>query len=172
MAVASLLFLLFVLAALCLWVARALRQRSGLPDGAIIYTDAGKNTRTLVSHRYGLRGKPDYLLNADNGRVIPVELKSGRMPRNGRPHRSHTLQLAVYFLLVEDVLRREVAYGLVRYKDGSIRVEHTDKLRAELLAVVEEMRETLVDRAVQRNHNQAYRCHTCSMAHACTERLV
>jgi CRISPR-associated exonuclease Cas4 len=172
MAVGALLFLLFVLAAFCLLVARSLRQRSGLPQGAIIYEDAGgKASRVLVSQRYSLRGKPDYILN-DGGRVIPVELKSGAVPRSGRPHRSHVLQLAVYFLLVEDVLRRDVAYGLVRYKDGSLRVENTNALREELLAVVAEMREALLDEDVPRNHNQAYRCRACSMAHACDERLA
>lgn len=172
MAVGSLLFLLFVLAAFFLLVARLLRHRSGLPEGKIIYEDAGgKASRVLVSQRYGLRGKPDYILNAGRS-VIPVELKSGAVPRSGRPHRSHVLQLAVYFLLVEDVLRRDVAYGLVRYKDGSRRVENTNTLREELLAVVEEMREALHYDDAQRNHNEARRCRACSLAHACDERLA
>ena len=172
MALSNLFVLLFLLAMLCLSLAGLLRRRSGLPDGEIIYEDTGgKNARTLVSHRYGLSGKPDYLLDDGAGRVIPVELKSGLMPRSGRPHHSHVMQLAVYFLLVEDVLHKDVAYGLVRYQNGSLRVENAERLRNELLDLVEEMRTALAGDDAPRSHNQAYRCRACSMAHACDERL-
>ena len=163
---------LFLLAVLCLLLAGLLRRRSGLPEGEIVYADAGGDARVLVSQRYGLRGKPDYLLEEGPGRVIPVELKSGLIPRSGRPHRSHVMQLAVYFLLVEEVLHKDVAYGLVRYKNGSLRIENTDRLREELLDVIEEMRAVLADDDAPRNHNQASRCRACSMAYACDERLA
>jgi CRISPR-associated exonuclease Cas4 len=173
MGIAPLIFLLFVLAAFCLLISRHLREQSGLPNGEIIYEDSGgKNARVLVSRRHGLRGKPDYLLNDGAGGIIPVELKSGRMPRGGRPHQSHVLQLAVYFLLVEDDLRKSTAHGLIRYNNGSIQIENTDELRDELLDVVEEMREALFDDDVRRSHEDARRCGACSMAHACEQRLV
>lgn len=112
MEIAPLIILLFVLAACCLLVSRRLRRQSGLPDGAIINEDSGgKNDRVLVTRRHGLCGKPDYLLDDDAGRVIPVELKSGLLPRAQKPHRSHLMQLAVYFLLVEDGLRKRTAKG-------------------------------------------------------------
>jgi CRISPR-associated exonuclease Cas4 len=173
MEIAPLILLLFVLAAFCLLISRHLRRRSGLPNGEIIYEDSGgKNDRVLVSHRHGLRGKPDYLLDDGAGGIIPVELKSGPMPRGGKPHRSHLMQLAVYFLLVEDDLRKSTAYGLIRYNNGSIQIENTDDLRDELLDVVEEMREALLDDDVGRSHKDARRCRACSRAHACEERLV
>ena len=168
-----LLFCLLLVAALSLLLGHLLRQRSGLPDGTVIYEDrGGKQTRVLVSHRYGLRGKPDYLLNDGAGWVIPVELKSSRIPRSGRPHRSHALQLAAYFLLVEDALQQRVAYGLVRYKDGVLRIENSAHLRAELLAVMEEMRAALSSEDASRSHRQAVRCRACSVAYACDERLA
>ncbi|MBI1760473.1 MAG: Dna2/Cas4 domain-containing protein [Acidobacteria bacterium] len=168
-----LLLFLFALAVFCWLLARQLRQGSGLLGGEIIYEDAsGKNPRVLVSRRYGLRGKPDYLLKDGAGWVIPVELKSGRMPRNGRPYRSHVLQLAVYFLLVEDVLQQEVAYGLVRYQNGALRVRNSKQLRKELLAVVKEMRAVLACDNARRSHQDPRRCEACSMAHGCDERLA
>lgn len=172
MGIGPLIFLLFVLAAFCLIVSRHLRRQSGLPSGEIIYEDSsGKNARVLLSRRHGLRGKPDYLLDDGDGGIIPVELKSGPMPR-GRPHRSHVMQLAVYFLLVEEDLRRYAHYGLIRYKNGEARIENTEDLRDELLEVVEEMREALFDEDVRRSHEDARRCGACSMAHACEERLA
>lgn len=172
MAIGPFIFLLFILAAFCLLVSRYLRRHSGLPSGEIIYEDSdGKNARVLVSRRHGLRGKPDYLLDDGAGGIIPVELKSGPMPRGSRPHRSHVMQLAVYFLLVEDDLRRDVHYGIIRYKNGEARIDNTEGLRDELLDVVEEMREALFDDDVQRSHEDARRCTLCSVAHACNERL-
>lgn len=172
MTLSSWLLPLFVLTVLCLLLAGLLRRRSGLPDGEIVYEDAGGDARVLVSPRYGLRGKPDYLLADGAGGVIPVELKSGLMPRSGRAYRSHVMQLAVYFLLVEEVLRKKVAYGLVRYQNGSLRIENTERLREELMDLVEEMRAALADDDALRNHNQASRCRACSMAYACDERLA
>lgn len=49
---------------------------------------------------------------------------------------------------------------------------NTVELRNELLAVIEEMRETLLDDDVGRSHDDARRCRACSLAHACEERLV
>jgi len=172
MAVGSLIFFLFALAALCLLASRYLRLRSGLPRGEVIYEDSsGKNSRVLVSERYGLRGKPDYLLE-DAGGIIPVEVKSGTMPQGGRPYRSHLLQLAVYFLVVEEDLRKRPLYGLIRYRDGSIRVENTNELREDLLDVVGQMRRALAEDDVRRSHQQARRCAACSVAHACDDRLA
>lgn len=173
MGIGPLILFFFLLAVFCLLVSRHLRRQSGLPSGEIIYEDSdGKNARVLVSRRHGLRGKPDYLLDDGAGGIIPVELKSGPMPRGRKAHRSHVIQLAVYFLLVEDDLRKNTAHGLIRYNNGSIQIENTGELRDELLDVVEEMREALLDDDVRRSHEDGRRCGACSMAHACDERLA
>ena len=163
----------FLLAAMALLLRSAqLRRSSGLPRGKVVYEDAsGLIRRPLVSARYGLSGKPDYLLRNDEGDLIPVEVKSGRAPRGGRAHKSHLLQLAVYFLLVEDALLTAPPYGLIRYRDRTVTVENTDALIDELLAAVERMRALLAGDEARRSHNQPRRCAKCSLAHACDERL-
>lgn len=163
---------LAVLAAMGLVLSQRLRRWSGLPEGEIVYSDAdGAAGEMLVSRRYGLRGKPDYLLEAEDENLIPVEVKSANAPTNGRPYRSHLLQLAVYFVLVEDVLERPVAYGLIRYRNRTLRIANTDELREDLFSVIDEMREVMVRGSAHRDHNQPRRCAGCSMAHACDERL-
>ena len=168
----AVVLLLFALT--CLLGAQLLRRRSGLPDGEIVYEDtSGADSEILFSEKYGLRGKPDYLLEEKNGDgLIPVEVKSGLAPRDGKPYPSHAMQLAVYFLLVEDTLQEDAPYGLIRYRDRTVRVENSDKLRTELLAVLEAMRTILKRGKAQRNHNQARRCAGCSVAYACDERLA
>lgn len=167
-------FVLLLIAAACLLLAKSLRRRSGLPGGEIVYEDtSGAESEVLVSTNYGLRGKPDYLLDADDAEgLVPVEVKSSPMPRNGKPYPSHLMQLAVYFLLVEDVLEEPAPYGLIRYRDRTLRIENTDELREQLLDVVEEMQAILQDGAAQRNHNQPRRCAGCSVAYTCDERLA
>jgi CRISPR/Cas system-associated exonuclease Cas4 (RecB family) len=161
---------LLLLSIACLIRARQLRRRSGLPAGQIVYDDAGgQASAVLVSERYGLRGKPDYLLrDTARGGLIPVEVKHSRAPRSGQPYPSHRLQLAVYLLLVEDVLGEAAPYGLLRYHDQTLRVA-----REELLAVLAEMRALQKSgRVAHRDHAHAQRCAGCSLAQQCDERLV
>lgn len=161
-----------MLAVLLLLAAHQLRQRSGLPPGEIVYDDtSGRAGEVLTSGRYGLRGKPDYLIEGDAGGLIPVEVKSGAAPSSGNPYLSHLMQLAVYFLLVEDVLGRPVPYGLIRYRNRTVRVMNTESLRANLLDILGQMRKAQTDGDVRRSHTQARRCRNCSVAYACAERL-
>jgi CRISPR-associated exonuclease Cas4 len=165
--------LLATLAALLLIRASLLRQRSGLPPGKIVYQDvSGLAKKPLYSSRLGLTGKPDYLLQDPRNNLIPVEVKSGNLPRGGQPYESHLLQLATYFLLVEDVLQRPVPYGLIRYRDQTIRIANTDDLRERLMETLARMRLLLARGKAHRSHEQARRCANCSMAHACDERLM
>ena len=170
----SIAFFFLLIAVTCLLLANSLRRRSGLPAGEIVYEDtSGDNSEVLYSANYGLRGKPDYLLEDEDGEgLVPVEVKSSVAPRNGKPYPSHLMQLAVYFLLVEDVLEEPAPYGLIRYRDRTLRVENTDELRAELLEVVEEMQTILQGGEAYRSHNAARRCAGCSVAYACDERLA
>ena len=167
----SLVFVVALVAVACLLLAKSLRRRSGVPAGEIVYEDtSGDESEVLYSATYGLSGKPDYLLEEDDG-LIPVEVKSGNAPHSGRPYPSHRMQLAVYFLLIEDVLEEDAPYGLIRYRDDTLRVENTDELREELLEAVAEMKDILQDGEAYRSHNLPRRCAGCSVAYACDQRL-
>ena len=168
------LIVIFVaLAIISLILSHIYRWMSGLPRGQVIYADSPSEAgQVLVSRRYGLSGKPDYLLEDESNGLIPVEVKSSIAPRTGRPHRSHLIQLAVYFLLVEDVLQRQVNYGLIQYRDQTLEIENTPQLREELMDLVDRMREQLSFTSVRRSHNQKSRCDGCSLAEYCDERLI
>jgi CRISPR-associated exonuclease Cas4 len=165
----------FLLAAgvVLLAVSRRFGRKSGLPPGEVVYEDAsGQAQEPFISKRLLMAGKPDYLMKDRNGDLIPVEVKSSNAPRAGRPYESHLMQLAAYFLLLEDVLQRPVPYGLIRYRNRTLRVANTDELRVRLMDVIAEMRRLMARDVARRNHNRAQRCSRCSMAHACDERLV
>jgi CRISPR-associated exonuclease Cas4 len=99
-------------------------------------------------------------------------VKSVKAPPNRKPYHSHLMQLAAYLLLVEDVLDRPAPYGLIRYRDRTLRIRNSDALIEELLATLDEMRMALTDGDAERSHNQPGRCAGCSVAHACDERLT
>ncbi|MCI0662871.1 MAG: Dna2/Cas4 domain-containing protein [Acidobacteria bacterium] len=172
----SLIILIVIFVALsiiCLILSRISQWMSGLPRGQVIYADSPSDAgNVLVSRRYGLSGKPDYLLEDESNGLIPVEVKSGIAPRTGQPHRSHLIQLAVYFLLVEDVLQREVRYGLIRYRDRTLEIDNTPQLRDDLIDLVDRMRGQLSLNEVRRSHNQRSRCAGCSLAESCDERMI
>jgi CRISPR-associated exonuclease Cas4 len=171
-AIFCVLFLLFCLGILLLGLARYLRRRSGLPAGDVIYEDAsGLGQELLHSEHLNICGKPDYLLKDRSGNLIPVEVKSGYAPGGDEPYDSHLMQLAAYFLLVEDALDCTPPYGFIRYRDRTLQVDNTDELRERLIDVIGEMRDLLMQGSAHRSHNQPVRCARCSMAHVCDERL-
>jgi CRISPR-associated exonuclease Cas4 len=180
-------FLLLACVALAAHLAaRSRAQTSGLPAGELVYSDTGfavgklsparlnaegeRQERALVSRRYGLTGRPDYLVRTREG-IIPVEAKSTRSPAGGRPYDSHLMQLAAYCLLVEDALGTRVPYGVVRYADGEVRVEYTNGLRETLLETLEEIREAREAEDIHRSHDEPRRCASCGYRDVCDEAL-
>lgn len=164
---------LIAIGVVLLAVSRRFGRKSGMPRGEIFYEDAsGQAQEQFFSKRLLMAGKPDYLIKDRNGDLIPVEVKSSNAPRAGRPYESHLMQLAAYFLLLEDVLQRPVPYGLIRYRNRTLRVANTDELRARLMDAIAQMRRLMTRDVARRSHNRAQRCSRCSVAHACDERLV
>src|SRR5215467_3918635 len=165
--------LLLAIGVILLAASRRFGRKSGMPQGEIIYEDAsGQAQDQFISKRLLMAGKPDYLVKDRSGDLIPVEVKSSNAPRAGRPYESHLMQLAAYFLLLEDVLQRPVPYGLIRYRNRTLRVANTDELRARLMDVIAQMRRLMARDVARRNHSRPQRCSRCSVAHACDERLV
>jgi len=165
--------LLLAIGAILLAASSRFGRKTGMPRGKVAYADAsGQAQEPFISKRLLMAGKPDYLMKDRNGDLIPVEVKSSNAPRAGRPYESHLMQLAAYFLLLEDVLQRPVPYGLIRYRNRTLRVANTDDLRSRLMDVIAQMRRLMARDVARRNHNRPQRCSRCSVAHACDERLV
>jgi CRISPR-associated exonuclease Cas4 len=154
-----------------LW-SRERQEKSGLPEGEVIYTDTGAwfpNQRSLVAPTYKLAGKPDYLVRQADGSLIPVELKSSRAP--AEPHEGHVLQLAAYCLLVEQTYGVRPAYGIIQYQDRAFAVDYSPDLEEDLLTLLTEMREGLFESELDRDHNDWARCRRCGLRAYCSQRL-
>ncbi len=165
-----LLAVALLFAAFKLWQkSRAARAAAGMPEGRIVYEDMDRGRPPegpLISRKWRLVGKPDYLLESDEG-VIPVEVKSAALPRSGHPYWGHVLQLAAYCLLVEEVYGKRPPHGFIRYRDKTVQVPYTDDLRSALLDTLMDMQMALFASGMERSHQEPWRCAHCGMAYVC-----
>jgi CRISPR-associated exonuclease Cas4 len=170
---AGVTLLILILGLLLLKQGQRAQQAAGLPTGEVVYTDTGaweQVPQPLLSRRYGLVGKPDYLVRVRAGQqmtLVPVEVKSRRRP-SVTPD-SHILQLATYCLLVEDVHKVRPAHGLLHYADATLQIPYTDDLRRRVLEIAEAIRRARSAPDVHRDHNDPARCRGCGYAHGCGE---
>jgi CRISPR-associated exonuclease Cas4 len=137
----------------------------------VVYQDTGDWQRVekpLLSRRFGLVGRPDYLVQVKEGGktiTVPVEVKSRKRPRT-LPE-GHLLQLAAYCLLVEERFQTPPPYGLLRYADATVKIPFTPKLRSQVLQTVEAIRQAQGASEVARNHRDPERCRRCGYQLGC-----
>src|ERR1700675_716412 len=68
------------------------RRALGLPEGELVYEDADGQGEPLSSSAFPLVGKPDYVVQAPDGRPIPVELKL-TVQNALEPYSNHAVQV-------------------------------------------------------------------------------
>ena len=154
-----------------LW-SREQRTQTGLPEGDVIYTDTSAwfhNADSLVVRSLKLVGKPDYLIQEADGSIVPVEIKSGNAP--AEPHEGHVLQLAAYCVLVMENYQVRPQYGIIQYKDTAFAVDFTPDMEEDLYDLLAEMRETMYEEDMDRDHNDWQRCRRCGLRTVCSQRL-
>ena len=162
--------ILLGLAALALALSARYRKLHGIA-GQIVYSDTGASelpAKPLYAPRYGLTGKPDYLVATRQG-LVPVEVKPGRT--DPEPQESHLLQVLAYCLLIEDSEGKPPPYGLLRYRHETFKVDYNSQTRAYILDVLEEIKEAHRLPEVHRNHEQPGRCRACAYRDLCEEAL-
>ena len=147
-------------------IAESLRHEFRV-KGKIEYIDMDES-KVFKSERYGLSGRPDYVIKlADN--IIPVEEKRGRTPQG--PLFSHTLQVAAYCLLIEETMGKAPPYGLLKYPEREDQVEYNEDLKRLLVDKLAEMEAIMKTGEAHRNHDRPGKCRHCSRKDVCPERL-
>ncbi len=150
--------------------AESTREELKVEDGDVKYVDAlDEESDLLISEKYKLRGRPDYILEKDEG-LVPVEVKTGRVPKG--PFFSHILQLAAYCLLIEEDMGEKPPYGLIRYGETEFDIDYDESLKELLLEKLELMRDKLDTEEVHRNHHREGKCANCSRRDICPESLA
>src|SRR5204862_3666787 len=99
--------------------------------GDLVYIDsAAEKPKLFVSKVHGLSGRPDAVV-MDGEHHIPVELKTGRVPRG--PLFSHILQVVAYCVLLEEEYGRAPPYGIIRYGETAFEIEYNEDQKSLLL---------------------------------------
>ena len=96
----------------------------------------------LKSEEFDIQGKPDFIFQNKN-MLMPVEIKSGSIKSEPLPHMGDLMQLAAYFVILEEEYGKKIKYGRLMYKDYMFTVYNTRKLRKELMHVLKDMRSML-----------------------------
>jgi CRISPR-associated exonuclease Cas4 len=163
--------ILLAAALLLLILALRLRRTTGVPWARVRMQDNGwrATDQPLVSRRFGLVGKPDYVIES-RGSLIPIEVKPGRAA--SEPYESDLIQLAAYCLLIEDSTGRAPPYGLLRYATHSFRLDYTPAIRDALLDLLDDLRADRDSDDVPRSHDQPARCRACGFWSQCDDRLA
>lgn len=128
-----------------------IKKKSSLsmPGYVLVYTDQSadkkeKNveySKILYSEKYDIQGKPDYIFKKAIGRsLVPLEVKSGTIGSDEQPHKGDLLQLASYFIIIEDVYGVKPRYGKLVYRDYMFKVRNTRRIRKEVIKTVNSMR--------------------------------
>lgn len=137
------------------------RWKRGLGHGETVALD----NVTLFSERLKLTGRPDRIVK--RGEVlIPEEWKSAK-----RVSEAHRLQLGAYFLLIEEQYGERPPFGVVVLGDGSrVAVKNTERLRSEVLAVAQKIREHRREiREVIPVRQPAAKCRVCGHRENCSQ---
>ena len=152
-------YLLLLLGVFLVVQSRRGRKARGLGEGKTVALD----DVTLFSERLQLVGRPDRIVRV-GGRLIPEEWKSSKRVTQG-----HKLQLATYFLLIEEEYGERPPFGVIVLGDGSrVEVENTEDLQVEVLAIAEKIRERrrLIGEELE-VRQPAWKCRVCGQRANC-----
>ncbi|MFG1449043.1 MAG: PD-(D/E)XK nuclease family protein [Thermoplasmataceae archaeon] len=144
-----------------------LRKANPEPGSRRIYSDLSSSGKIIVSNRYRISGKPDMIMR--KGRyLVPFEYKSTDADR---PRSGHLLQMAAYFLILEENFPElRVDHGVLEYRRKKFRIENSRELRDQLLKTVHKMRGSNLNG--KRNHNNPGKCFRCSFKDSCLQNLI
>jgi len=148
-------------------ISNSLREEFRI-KGEIEYIDMD-HAEVFRSQKYGLSGRPDYIMKLGDS-LVPVEEKKGRTPQG--PLFSHILQVAAYCLLIEDTKGTTPPYGLLKYPGREDQIEYNEDLKNLLVDKLEEMRQIMKTGEVHRNHKRPGKCRYCSKKSVCPEKIA
>lgn len=164
---------LLLLALVLLLKARQWQEASRLPEGEIVFSDMGawmRQRKPLFAPSLRLTGKPDYLIEQDDGAIIPVEVKTSPAP--SEPYYGHVMQLAAYCLLVQATYGLRPSHGIIQYRDKAFSVTFTPRMENDALELLDIMRMDAQAPDVDRDHDNWRRCAGCGHLRHCGQALA
>jgi len=114
-----------------------------------------------------LRGIIDqvYVYHMD---FVPIELKTGKSPREGL-WPGHRIQIGAYALLLEEMFKRPIKEGFVHYLDSKEKRQLVINsfLKEEIKDLVKEVQELINDKSLPNYCENKSKCKACSLNSTC-----
>jgi len=137
-------------------------------EGEIEYIGNSREGKEMESQKYGLRGKPDYVIKIGDD-YIPVEEKS---MESNHPRFSHVMQITAYCMIIEDVYGKAPPYGIIKYADRQFKIPYEERWKNMVINIRKNMLKDREKGRAHRNHNNPKKCAGCSRREYCPERLA
>ncbi|GHO92308.1 hypothetical protein KSF_023560 [Reticulibacter mediterranei] len=142
------------------------RHDLGLPSGELVYEDADGEGEPLSSRETPLAGKPTYIIQLQDGRPVPIEVKPG-VQNLKQPESNHIVQIGAHCLILEDYFDELPTHGVLRYADREFVVDYTPALRKKVLRLLKEMDNCSEDHPPALNRQRAAKCRACLFQPIC-----
>ena len=119
------------------------------------------------SDKLQLKGIIDKVEIYENG-YVPIELKTGKMPKEG-VWPGHKVQIAAYSMLIEEKFKTEVKEGFVNYLDAkqTRHIAINPFMRQEILDLVKEVQEMLKSHDLPNYCENKNKCINCGLRETC-----
>jgi CRISPR-associated exonuclease Cas4 len=138
----------------------------GLPPGELVYEDADGQGESLYAKEFPLVGKPDYIVQHADGRLIPIELKLG-VQNATIPYSNHVVQIAAYCLILEDYSEQPPTHGILRYADRDFTIDYTPALRKKVIRFLAEMERCTTQQPPILTRQKVAKCRACTFQPLC-----
>ena len=121
----------------------------------------------IESELLQLKGIIDRIEIYDQG-YVPIELKTGKMPKEG-VWPGHRIQIAAYAMLIEERYSTKVKEGFVRYLDSneSRQIAINPFMKDEIKQVIAEIQELLRNASLPNYCSNKNKCVNCGLRNTC-----
>ena len=126
----------------------------------------------LSSDKLGLNGRIDHLEVYDD-RIVPVEIKTGKMPKQG-VWDGHRVQIVAYALMLEEKFGIEIKEGVIRYVDNKEerKVVLNHFMRKEVLDIIAKTKNLLTNTETPGFNAVKGKCEVCGLREICYNESV
>ncbi len=120
----------------------------------------------VSSEVLGLRGIVDQV-NVDEG-FIPIEIKTGKAPRDG-VWKEHKIQVGAYMMLLSEHYGQEVKEGFVEYRmvNEKRKVVMNEFLREDIFDLIDKVKKLLESDCKPEKVEEEWKCESCGIREKC-----
>ena len=122
---------------------------------------------SIWSDKLQLIGKIDRIEKYEND-YVPIELKTGKIPKDG-VWPGHRIQIAAYAMLLEEKFKIEVKEGFVNYLDAkeTRHIAINPFMKEEIINLVKEVEELLKNQNIPNYCENKNKCAKCGLRETC-----